>query len=358
MNTIALWYKPKNDSSLEQEEKPQEEKPTVKININLWKLPLQKNKKRIWKLLPLNKKKKNYFLDFGILVFDFNYIETIYIHFPFEFSEKHLEDLGPVIKNPEIVRAIFNENYSVEDKAELANGVVITKGTRDKRKDFIIFTTLATTKKISIRPCSDGTIVEINVPSDNKGIKNGYFRIRINNIDKQKIKFIQEYKPKNTFFQSITTATEVIDLRVNEKRNFMPNLIEKINKNKEFGYEKIHFLLIRDISDDLLFASYEVKGRELETDLWRDYVGNNYILEDGVIAYHMKETGEDKNKSANFLVKIRYFKTNWKIIIIYILSYGIISTLFRVIFKNFTLRITLPILFVFFVIICYLNKKQ
>ena len=112
-------------------------------------------------------------------------------------------------------------------------------------KDFLIFTTIQKTQKISVSNECEGTIVEISVPSINTNtslkIKNGYFRFRINNINKQDVKFIQEYKPKNTFFQSIFTATEVIDLRVNEKRNFTLSLIEKIKKKKNLGMKRYIF---------------------------------------------------------------------------------------------------------------------
>ena len=67
-----------------------------------------------------------------------------------------------------------------------------------------------------------------------------YFRLRImsNNYGTM----FEKYKPKNSFFDSAFIETEIIDFRINEKRNQDSGLMETIDENNELYLKKLIFL--------------------------------------------------------------------------------------------------------------------
>ncbi len=310
MNTIAIWYKEKT-SNPSQEEK-------IDIHINLWKLKVN------------NKPKKSEFLmDFGFMIHDITHIEMLHIHFPFKVEQKNLLDLGGVLhKSKEYVNSVFNENYILTDPAEAPK----QKRVQDQghKTVFTIYALDFTTGDTSLQSCFDGTQLSINLFNIPKNPDNTkyYFRIRINGDCLTN--FIKNFEPAHWYFQSAFTSTDTVDFRINEKRNLNKSLEQEITKNKTFAIQKIHFLLMRDAPDDLVADHLNITCRELEPNLWSDYVGSNYNVKN-VIAYHWSEKvkGEKPLDSFNTLVKIKYNKSNWKTIWLYILVASLLAFCFN-----------------------------
>jgi len=189
-------------------------------------------------------------------------------------------------------------------------------------------------EEIAFSDCYDGTKVSLSIPNSTiKGNNKIYIRIRLKGNSVKY--FVREFTPQNWFFQSAFTSTDAIDFRINEKRNFHNSLAEEINEDQLFNIRKVHFLLMRDAQDDLIADHLKISCRELEVDLWKDYVGAEYKVEN-IIAYHWSEkANEDVDgkflESFNTWAKIKYHKSNVKTIMLYLLIIGIMSISFNII---------------------------
>lgn len=317
MKTIALWFDKMPDCELEEKE--------IDIHINFWKV-LNKSKKVL--------KKQEYFIDFGFMIEDAKSIEKLHLHFPSKVEQSDFEDLGKMIgKDVKYVNAIFNENYEmISDFTHPKHRTIKDKA---QKTIFVIYSIDIKSDDILLSDCYGGTKVSIKIPAstaqENHKI---YIRIRLKgNAVKY---FIREYTPKNWFFQSAFTSIDAIDFRINEKRNCNDSLAEKITEEQLFNINKIDFLVMRDAQDDLIANNLRITCRELEVDLWQEYVGKEYGVEN-IIAYHWSEkASEVPNESRKFLdsfnawVKIKYHKSNFKTIILYILIIGIMSISFNI----------------------------
>lgn len=314
MKTLALWCDKIMETS------SNETKREIDIHINFWKIPN-------------TKKKYQYFVDLGLMAHEANLIENLHIHFPFCVSENDVEDIGHIMsKDHKIVNAVFNENYGVTNSPEHAK-LASVKDTKDKEV-FSIYSIDFKSKDITFLNEYNGTKLSIKIPKNVKPTANKlYFRIRLRG---NSIKyFLCEFEPKNWFFQSAFTSTDAIDFRINEKRNLNESLAEKIKEDQFFHINKVHFLLMRNAQDDLIADHLKINCRVLEVDLWKDYVGQGYNV-NNIIAYHWSEKAVSNNSnekqfldSFNTWVKIKYHKSNIRTIFLYFLIIGLTSIIFN-----------------------------
>jgi hypothetical protein len=89
--------------------------------------------------------------------------------------------------------------------------------------------------------------------------------------------------------------------------------------------------MMRNANDDFLSNHIKASCRELESKLWTNYVGEDYLL-DKVLAYHWSKKSDGDRKtidSFNTSVKLKYDKSNWKIISVYILVLWALSIVFN-----------------------------
>jgi len=307
MKTLAVWYTSK------------EEDVDVKldVHINFWRLE--------------GKKTKNSLLDLGFLIYDISKLDTLNIHFPFDLDLNDIEDLGEKFrKDQKLVNSIFNENYEVHIGTEPKQLSVQENG----KTIFNIYSLdFSQSDCILDKPKWDGTLLSVDLSSIDilYGCSKYYFRFRL----KGKVLeyFRRKHIPKLNFFQSAFTATEIIEFRLNEKRNYQISLSEAIKRKNEFRIVKIHFLLMRKSDED--FESNHIKAtcRFLEPNLWSYYVGKEYDLKD-IVAYHWSEKKEDGDKfidSFNTLAKVKYHNENWLTIGKYFLYIAGLAIFFNII---------------------------
>lgn len=177
----------------------------------------------------------------------------------------------------------------------------------------------------------EGSIFSINIDSitPDTDCYKYYFRLRLRDDSFSSI-FTRKLAPKNKFFNSAFTATEIIDFRINEKRSYNRSLLEHINEKKEFKIKKIHFLLMRNSREDFESNHLKTSCRLIESDLWEKYVDKEHVLDD-IIAYHWskKTKDEDVISSFNTLAKIKYHKSNWRTIFKYLIALALFSICFN-----------------------------
>lgn len=313
MKTIALWYDQANG-----------------VNGKNVKLELHIN---FWKLYNTRKRKQEYLLDMGFMVHDVRQVALLNLHFPFEIDENNIEDIGAKLhEDHRLVSSVFNEDYTIQG------------GNTDKPKQFNVFNANSekqfniyaidfekTAGDCYITKKYDGSIFSLNIGSitpDSDCCKY-YFRLRLRDDSFSSV-FTRKLAPKNKFFNSAFTATEIIDFRINEKRSYNRSLLEYINSKKEFKIKKIHFLLMRNSREDFESNHLKTSCRLIESDLWRKYVDKEHVLED-IIAYHWskKTNGDDVIDSFNTLAKIKYHKSNVGTLFKYLIALALLSICFN-----------------------------
>jgi hypothetical protein len=313
MKTIAVWYDHKNTV----------EKTDVELDLHI----------NFWKLRNRQSKKQEYFLDLGFMVSNIDQVSKFHIHFPFDIGQNEIEDIGIKLHNHhDLINSVFNEYYQVKDGTTPKQHSVLNN---QNETQFIIYAIDFTNGLRDF--CLEtnkygGSMLSIDVDSITlqKDSKKYYFRFRIKG--NELLTLMKKQAPKNWFFQSAFTATETIDFRINEKRNYQSSLLEEVSKKNEFKIKKIHFLLLRNSNEDFSSQHINATCRELEPKLWKKYVGDSFELEN-IIAYHWsdKRKGDDYIESFNTLVKMKYHKSNFKTIILYLVILGTLSISFNII---------------------------
>jgi len=279
MNCIAIWCSSANIKNASN---------SLEMHFNLWKLG--------------KKRKANCFLDIGVMIQNAINISNINIFIPKPVAISDIEDLGITLKeNPDLASTLFNEDYRVSSRA---NEKIIEVLDVNRIPVFYIYV-LDLNSDVVIENIYGGSIIKIRIPQELVSKKH-YYRIRITNSYVDSISHI--YTPPNSVLESAFSQTELVDFRINEKRNLNISLLERIRLEGEFSFTKTHLFLMREASDDYVYSHKPPNGsRQLEVDSWKSYVGDNYSF-DKIIAYHWKET--NKHCSFSAFVKFRYIRCN------------------------------------------------
>lgn len=298
MRSFALWYSLQDDTIKEAKE--------ISVHINFWNI------------------KNKYSFDFGFLLEDLSKVKKMSLYVPFKLKIDDIKDLGSVIsKNNKLVNSIFNENFTVtagEPKKLVVNG----NGNKD---EFVIYSLDIKDQVKVLEVNAPGSIVEINlnnIPLNEK--KRFYFRLRIET--KNKIALVDDQIKGISVFSDQFTNTEIIDFRFNDIRSCSDEIREKYEKGQKFKYIAIHYLLMRDASDIIIYNGREISSRVLETDLWKNYIDE---ISHTMIAYHLKKKAkkiynENENKyyikeyidDFSELIRFQYKKGTKLIFLIYI----------------------------------------
>lgn len=251
-SSIQIWYE-SNDSNTNV---------CLDVDINLWRL---------------NSPKHRAYFDIGLLIRDIAPVNKVYIYFPFDFEHGNIVDLSEKLKTPEMVQGVFNEDYFV--KADTKETIVLNSNGERFRICFLD----NKSEDIKVEKKYDGTLVSFDVRKneEDKSHRKSYYRFRIKDLKSKKFfPFIEHYKPKNSFFESAFIETEMIDVRINEKRNQNRNLIDDIKKVKQytrFVLTKVNFFVITSENDDVMSDGINmIYKRQLETgNFWTDYLENS-----------------------------------------------------------------------------------
>lgn len=303
MNTLSIWYEKKEEYAHKDVK--------LDLHFNFWKLGKQQ-------LL----KEYTYFLDIGLKVENFKGVAKVKMFFPFPLSRAAVTDLGSIISNStDLVNAIFNEEFKIinighEKYRDLVH--------QESKKSFSIYT-IDVKNDIEIKEKYGGSIVELDTGAIKySDIKDTcYFRFRIT-LDSLK-QFTHLYTPKYSFFQSAFSQTEIIDFRVNEKRNLDKSLLQEMDGKGSFLINKVHFLLLRNAEDNFAYAHNDTSScRVLEEKIWDEYIDIKY-KEEKIIAYHWKKKGGID--SFNAFAKMDFKKNNLKTITMYLIVIIALSVL-------------------------------
>ena len=267
-----------------------------------------------------------YRLDIGLMVKNIRKISKIYIFLPFSNSQVKFTDLGGILgNNVKLTSAIFNEDCRINRGA---SGKLFKVGIGDKEFDIYA---LSSEGDVAYSAVANGTLFEITTKSTDEGLATRYFRLQFT-CDGFFNVFGRAFYGPGSLLNNITTAAQMIDLRVNEYRNIHSDIAERIKNESRFSFDNIHFLLLRKSVDNLLFSyNPSSTSRGLEADIWSDYLHGYSYSEGEIQAYHWKEKGRQALDPFTAFVKIQISKLRWKAVFIGIvaaLAIGICANIF------------------------------
>lgn len=301
MKSIAIWYTPNDLTQVNVTE--------VELHFNFWKIPNGANE-------------HHKFLDIGVKLENTTNVKVLNIFFPRSTSSEDFFDIvSNFIDKPDLVSAIFNENYKV-----VSEGTSKAYEIKDSKDSFVFSIYKTSSNDIAFNPFNSGTIVSINVLKQDR---TSYYRFRIKGEFIESLSTIS--KPTNAVLESAFSEIEMIDFRVNEIRDLDPDLLERIRGEVLLRIKKQHFFFICS-NDEEVIGNYQpfISCRNLENYRWNNYVDLPDSGKRVYLAYHWKERDKE---SVSTLVKTKYEKNNWKTIGKFLL-YGFILAVIFGLFTN------------------------
>ena len=290
-NSLQIWYEG-------------QEKAELQLDIKVWRL------KSIWQ--------RNIYLDFGIKILNPHKVKRVFVYFPFGVNKANIMDLGKELENTSLLNGIFNENYTIQTHTKN----IIVKD--DMGNAFFSIYELDIEKDITLERSFSGTVMSFEV-KESPNPKYYRFRIKAENYGT----LFEKYKPKNSFFDSAFIETEMIDFRINEKRNQHAGLMEMIEENQKFIIKDINFFVMSPIQDEIESDGVNlVYKRQLEMgNFWRRYLECGYKR---MSVYKCKTAiGRARIDDFNCFCKINYRKSNLWTIALYLVVLCFLSVSFN-----------------------------
>lgn len=312
MKSFGLWYKKKDGSGTD---------PEFSLHINFWSESVKEDG-----VIPD--------LDVGIKISSFRAIETLVFHCPFEIDDNDVTDLVPVLKKLENANIVFNAEGKIDAESPYSVYHPLNEGKEEK---LLLFPLRHNPDGIySLDRNLEGTEIVFKFDIFNEYIKTrtgyndikyAYIRFRISSKElKNSIYF--DCEPSNKSFESAFTGARIFDFIINDKRGLGSKIIAKIDMEKFVipTLKDNHLLIIEPASYDVeSFSKEEMACRELEENMWEEYLGANINYSAGrVLVYHWKY-----NTGCSCLVKIKYSKTNSTTLeayIVMVIALGVVAS--------------------------------
>lgn len=320
MKSFGLWYKGKNDTNKENGKDP-----IFSVHINFWSESVKHDNS-----IPS--------LDVGIKIKSFRNVNEVVFHCPFIVENDSLTDLIPKLCKLENADIIFNTSGKIQAEDKYSTYSFTKNEHSENLLLFPLKQNVGTMYSLSEDVDKSDIVFDISRLNKYLGQKGKfsnideiYLRFRISSA-KLKKNIYFDCEPYNKSFESAFSGTRIFDFKINEKRNLSPEKMTKMDMEqyKFCEIDDIHLLLMEPSSYDVeSFADTQMTCRELENDIWNDYLDltadTNLDYSKGrILAYHWKF-----EKGCSCLIKVKYSKTNLKTLSAYILialSIGVVGS--------------------------------
>lgn len=260
---ILIRYHLKDDFS-------QNEKPSDESHINLWEIGKP-------------------FIDMGLMISQWDKIDSIEISLPWKLSKNDVYDLGASLNSEQSIAAIFNESVQYNGRADtnialihlLKNADDLANQPASIQNKFLLLRLAPQDISISYTNIStkeEITNLKIKIPAlkphdiYKETIDRLYIRFRIINIPRS---FYQSIfcQPDSNILSSYV-STRIVDFRINVRRGIPKELL--INSDKVIfpPLKKIHFFLTINRNQECIFQGQNFVGCRSLTDeeIWDYYV--------------------------------------------------------------------------------------
>ncbi len=237
----------------------------------------------------LNPKGKSY-VDLAIRIRGVRSSKILHVYVPFTISNDEIEDVSLLFNDTKILQATFSAACIVDYKKNEHTSEIAYNG---KTVDIVHISAL----KYSIKPLSDGTLIEVDLEKINSSLDNdeAYFIWRMPHKSLDEI-----FKSRVDVGNAISRLRDLIttpvvsekygySIRINEAR-LLP---EEITRIGIFHRQKLKKAVITLSIDE----NYELNDggcyriRRLEENLYKGYLPNDYKFED-VITYQWNQNRE------------------------------------------------------------------
>lgn len=264
------------------------DKSDVELHINIWKL------RGGW----FNDSSK-FYIDFGLMVHPpYN---KICLCLPFKLQEKESwQDLGEKIcNNDELLRALFNEEYSATCQSNSCYYGINDPESAEKEGSILeskFYFYILGSQNVTISEGSDEISTRFEIDIHDLSATNGkdyYIRFRL--FLKDSGQFCKTRNLSNDFLQSAFSKLDLYDLRINQKKDLDKKDKEyiKVNQAVLAKFSKIHVLYIASTKVSVENESiHKIDGRIIEPDLWKDYEPTK-LNQKLCIAHHWKSSKKD-----------------------------------------------------------------
>ena len=326
MESFGCWYKLQNNSCTEENDTSKLENrapvPDFDLHVNFWFLGDI-----------LKQKIKYRYLDIGIKIKNYQSLSNFVFSFPFHVNSNEVIDLSSKMSNKTNASMVFNEECEIETQKEYTIVKIPDKEKKADKKLLIFPLEQAIENICEYIDCGDKTYIVIRFENFKKYLgknselevyKDIYIRFRIKDINLQDILYFDN-EPFNKSLDSAFSGTRVLDFKINEKRNIDKSITARMDLDEEtlIRFSQVHFLVMEPSSYDLIaYTKNQMTCRELEKDLWNDYLKVDLDSKAGhILAYHWRMKSEDDHKIGDFscFAKIKYQKMQLNTVLAYVL---------------------------------------
>ncbi len=256
--------------------------PRVEVHINIWR-----NNER---------QKRDHFdlFDIGFRFEELRTLRSLSISFPFIVQQEYVSDLFKVMHDSSTLSAIFNETLTPTGMADGDNRFTASHTESKKvqlfvwrcREEELLFSTIG-------NGIDRGTVITISDRFFDRlrpQVGDHYLRLRIKVPIGTDNGFVSSNDPKDSAFLSTISTNEIVEFRLNERRNFSDGIRDKLQANgcTLIDISSVHYFLIRDMGVELTQSHTPFrKMRRLEPGIWERYLANcPGFNPDKMIIYH------------------------------------------------------------------------
>jgi hypothetical protein len=244
--------------------------PRVEVHINIWR--------------NTDRGKRGYFdlFDIGFRFEELRSLRTLSISLPFVIQkEEHVSDLFEAMHDAPTLSAIFNETLAAGGMQD-GGRTFAASHTETGRVQFYVASCPTEERQLSIigNGNDSGSVITLSdefFERLRKRVGDHYFRLRIKVPIGMKNGFVSANGPKDSAFLSTISTNEIVEFRLNERRNFSTAIRERLQASDcgLIDISAVHYFLIRDMSVEMTqsHAGFR-KMRRLEPEMWERYLQN------------------------------------------------------------------------------------
>ncbi|MER9738601.1 hypothetical protein NKJ31_15685 [Mesorhizobium sp. M0133] len=254
--------------------------PRVEVHINIWKGERRSAKRRF------------HLLDIGFRFQEMRSLRTLSISLPFEIQSDHIFDLFDVMHDSSTLSAIFNETLSAGEVQE--NGKTFAALNEPKKVQFYVSRCSRDDRSLTTigKGGDAGSVIMLRDQFfDRMRAKIGdqYIRLRIRVPFHLMNGFVSEVDAKDSAFLSTISTSEIVEFRLNERRNFSAAILERLSGGADLiDVSAVHYFLIRDMTVEMTQSHTGFKKmRRLEPEIWERYLRDEpQFNAQNMIIYH------------------------------------------------------------------------
>ncbi|MER9107681.1 hypothetical protein NKH95_27615 [Mesorhizobium sp. M0848] len=235
-------------------------------------------------------------LDVGFRLKDWRTIKKFFFLIPSRVEKDQIKDLSRALKNDLTLSAVFNDTLAVGKDTGYSFHAI--KDSSNVLLFEVIYLSVFEDIEFLYVEESDGTVNTILAFSENffKKFKSSmgdcYIRFRLELSKSLRQLFSSAYYPLDRVFHTAFYRTDVVEIRVNERRNFGAALRKAYPDMTTPTISAVHYVLICEIGTELVRAHADFhRMRRLEPRLWDHYLERlERIDPEKMVIYHWRKS--------------------------------------------------------------------